>query len=529
MKSSEATRRIVIVVLFILISICYFFYIFGLFQRVPINSDYANLVLEAADVLNGNVFLSDWNLTGITFATTDLLFFIVGVLFSGVSINAYYIAITLMFVGLIITGGLLLRTGKKAPSLIDFFILIGVGGLPSVYASGVLRAHTVVSIYVFLGLFILSKVWEEDENSKGKNWILLGIFTLLMILASAGDQTAIVIGIVPIMIVAAYELLSNNILHKKMNIIILILCTSSLLLGKILDKVFVMIGDTNKNSFIEGKSFGTFSIIAEKFKLYLTCVLGIFDGNFLGEKLLTLNTLFLFLRVAVILLTLFVIIRNIISFIRRKNSDKISVIISIGMILISLLFIMTDIAADIESGRYIGYFGAAAAVLIVRYFKTNNILLGKICNSRIEKVVPIFIISAVIILGSIKPVDFTTEITPQDRLADFLVKNDLKNGYAKFWNASHTTVASGGKAKVRAIIYDGAKNLYQFKWFCKNSWYNPDYSNFVVIEDGDELDEVFKITKTAVQKSLGKPSKILTVDKYTIYVYNFDITDKILK
>lgn len=51
------------------------------FLRVGIDSDYSNLVLEATDILNGNPFLEGHqNLTGISFVTTDLLFFIIGVL-----------------------------------------------------------------------------------------------------------------------------------------------------------------------------------------------------------------------------------------------------------------------------------------------------------------------------------------------------------------------------------------------------------------------------------------------------------------
>ena len=46
--------------------------LYGIFANwrcsyVQITSDYANLVLEGRDLLQGDFFRSDWNLTGISF------------------------------------------------------------------------------------------------------------------------------------------------------------------------------------------------------------------------------------------------------------------------------------------------------------------------------------------------------------------------------------------------------------------------------------------------------------------------------
>ncbi len=71
-------------------------YSIRLFYIMPIDSDYSNLILEAADIISGNVLLNDWIQTGISFLTTDLLYYVIAVLFNGVSRNSYLVASGLM-------------------------------------------------------------------------------------------------------------------------------------------------------------------------------------------------------------------------------------------------------------------------------------------------------------------------------------------------------------------------------------------------------------------------------------------------
>ena len=48
----------------------YFLYLYFAFSAIPIDSDWASLNLEAADILSGNVLLRGWNFTGATFLFT---------------------------------------------------------------------------------------------------------------------------------------------------------------------------------------------------------------------------------------------------------------------------------------------------------------------------------------------------------------------------------------------------------------------------------------------------------------------------
>ena len=100
------------VVLAILAGGVYVWYCIRVFSVSEIDSDYANLVLEASDILKGNIFMCDWIQTGISFFTTDLLYYMVGVFFSGVSRDAYLIASGLMFSCMIFSALLLVVEGS---------------------------------------------------------------------------------------------------------------------------------------------------------------------------------------------------------------------------------------------------------------------------------------------------------------------------------------------------------------------------------------------------------------------------------
>lgn len=523
-------KRIQSIALITVLLTVYFSYSIGLFLRVGINSDYSNLVLEASDILSGNVFLSDWNLTGITFITTDLLYFIIGVAVAGTTVNAYYVAVILMYFTLLAGALFLLKTKGKRTNWIDVVIFLAVGGMPSIYACDILRAHTAVPAFTFFAIYFGIKAYYLiATTNKWQRNICFTMFTLLLTLCCAGDPIALIIAIVPIVLICLYNLTGNNIINKKLNIIFLSLSIASVILGKLIDTLFFMAGDANKNSFLEQKTFTDIDTIRDKFKIYLSSILGMFNASFFGEKLMTINTLWCFLRIIVVLFSFYIMFKSIYNFLKHRNTDMVSVVLSLGFLLMSLIFILTDIAVDINSARYIGYLPILSAVLIVRYFKYNDTLITRIANKKISKKSLIVVYSIVLILSNLAPVDFKKPVTSQDNLAKFLVENGLKNGYAKFWNASHVTLASEGKVNVRAVVYDNDKNIQKFTWFCKNSWYTPDSSNFVVIENSDSSNDGFGITKESVKKCIGKPGKVLSFENYTIYVYNVDIADRILK
>ena len=64
--------------------VVYLGYCIKIFQLMQMDSDYSNLILEASDILHGNFFMNGWTQTGISFFTTDMLYYLIAVAFIGI-------------------------------------------------------------------------------------------------------------------------------------------------------------------------------------------------------------------------------------------------------------------------------------------------------------------------------------------------------------------------------------------------------------------------------------------------------------
>lgn len=521
-------KKLISAVSFCLFFAVYALYCVGLFLRVGIDSDYSNLVLEATDILSGNFFLSGWNMTGISFITTDLLYFVAGVLVAGSTIRAYFVAVTLMFLTLFLGAVLLLKTGENGVKPGDLLVLLAVAGIPNVFSAGILRAHTAVPAYVFLALFCGTMAFRAHKNNKKRSVVLwLAGFTLLLALGCAGDPLTLIIGAAPVVLALVWLILGKNPQNVRFSLAVIGCTAGSAVLGTLIEKLYILAGGVNKNTFLEMKSFCTLEQLEEKFRIYLTAVLEMFGANFLGKPLVSIDTLWYFLRTLLVIFVFYIIIRNIIDFLMRKECDLISVILSLGFALISFLCIFTEVLVNIHTARYFAYLPMMSAVLIVRYFKFHKPLEKKIFSGKISMKIPAYLLAGVLLASSIAPVSFVRTGQFQDRLGRFLEENGLEYGYAKFWNASHVTLATEGRVKVRSVLSDG--NVFgKYVWFCKDEWYEPEYANFVIV-DLDENKDGFGTTETAALNAFGEPSERLVFENVVICVYDYDISDKILR
>lgn len=523
--TKQRIMKIIFVAIILLMISLYIVYVIGLFLRVGIDSDYSNLVLEATDILSGNVFLSGWNLTGISFVTTDLIFFIIGVGVAGTTVNAFYIAVILMFLTLIIGVILLCSYKEQKINFIDFFIMLTVAGIPNVYGAGILRAHTVAAAYVLIGYYCIQKIIENQNRM----YLWYTIFVIVMSFGVAGDSITIIIGIVPLVFVSTAKLFKNRCETRKKEYIIVFLNIVAYILGKVIDTVFVSIGNINKNEFFEKKNFADLEGIRTNIFVLIESLLDMNKAGFPGEKLATFSTIVYFVRTLILIFAIYIIFYWFHKFITFKDYDRISVLLSLSVIFMSLAVIFTDIVVNKMSMRYIAFFPAYSTVLIIRFLKVRGVYFKKCFNKLLSYRTLITAISMFIMVLSFETVNYKIPVRPQDELAQMLLSKKLEYGYGKFWNASHVTVSSENKVKVRAVIYDGMEHIAQYSWFCKNDWYEPIYSNFVVIDKGESAYDVFGITEESVKKCIGKPQQKLETDYYIVYVYNRDISNEIIQ
>ena len=533
----------------VLAAIVYIAYLYFCFARVPFDADMANTVLEANDMLHGNIFLSGWCLTGITFLTTSLPYFLLAVLFCGLSQVSFILAMTLMFFTAIIGSLILLRAPKDTTPLSYVALFLALSAIPSAYWCSDCVVHIGYVGLGMLALFFAVKARDTEEGGQQRRW-LIGAGASFALLC-AGDTVSVLTIIGPIMLVASIDLLRQYwkirtdwqkselatasasaapSLRDKMqslkssaiklwqeiprsNVYLLFTGLASLAVGELIDKGYVLLGGLNRNTYVGGRTFNPITQFITNLTNYLRHLFLMSGGDIEGYSIGSLSSIFALIHIAAVLIGLGLVVYNVAQYLRGKKIDYIGVVLSLGILFVSFVCICTSLSA----ARYYVHVPMALNLIIVRWLVTEH----RAVTSELPARVVTWIAALAIFSASLyPPVPLRVTInSTHDRLLKTLKDNGLTSGYAEFWYASPITVLSNNKVRVRAIR-GGASNLAQRAWFSKNDWYK-EYANFVILSP-DEYDYV---TKRNVRGSLGKPDRIIEVNSCKNFVWDHKYED----
>src|SRR5271157_796948 len=196
---------VTVVVLYLLASL------YGRLARTfPVNSDDATGVLEAESFLHGNYLLHGWTVSSVSFYTTDLPFYIIGVFFRGVHPSllrdvpaAIYTLTVALAVWLAGRG----RRDRRSAwlGMAVTFILVG---LPS----GLMAQSFLASGYHHVGttlLIIASLSTLDTAHGHAVSWHRYALFTLALTLAIVGDKLALWVAAMPVIIVCTGRILKK--------------------------------------------------------------------------------------------------------------------------------------------------------------------------------------------------------------------------------------------------------------------------------------------------------------------------------
>lgn len=498
----------------VLILLLHCVYIFLSYLQVSLNSDHASQVLEAADILGGNVFLKGWNLTGVSFYFSELPFYVLGTLIAGVDTYAYIIAAAAMVICLSISG-YLLAAADRGTAVSPVLIYLAAVGFPTLDWLGYLRGHCAVFVYLFVILLCVHKIFLSGEGRPAL-FIVSGILTACGIMS---DMLLLVIGIVPILCFCIVNLLRNQdtVFPRGKTLVLagtsMIACAA----GVLMDRVLMRIGGINKNSFLDTRSFIDLDYLSEKLQLFGRGLFSVFRMSEMWPGVSVREFFAGCFGLALILIFLYYLFKTLRDFFVSGSADLISVILCLSVLLQSAVCLFTDVYSGDDSARYIAWFPFAAGIVICRNLRLSGIPAGA----------AVFVfLAAGLLFGS--KLSYQRAESPQDRLAAFLESNRLTEGYSDFWNSSHTTVASGGRVTVRAIRgrvpeLGHPDHLEMQNWFCKTEWYLPETFNFIVFDGKDYL----HVSEDVVTALLGSPDRILDNGEYRVYVYDRRISDRI--
>ncbi len=518
------TRKILKTLGIIAAILAYAFSLMLIIRRyVEMDSDYANLVLEANDILSGNVLLSGWIQTGISFITTDLPFFVLGALFGGISAKTYYIAAGSMIAAAVLCGWLACRPEKIKRS--DPLIYFSLCAFPCEFALMGLRAHTGAVIWTFLAFYFFMRL--KGRETPG----LWCAYFACVTFGALGDSLTLVICVVPVVLFSLVNIIFRTEEKKEISdrpaVRFICVSAAAVVLSTVLDKLFYTFGGAQKNSsgnvsFIAGQKFVPIEAWKDKILLYLKSMLMLHDTDFQGQRLANPELLKWFLCGILFLTGFILLVRYLVLFVRGKETDTVCVLVSIGFTAASASFILLDVAGDVYSSRYIAGSVIMFAFLIARTVMNPGDIDEK-TDLRIRGCILAISLTALAFrLGGY--IISEREYPEQKQLASYLQKHGLEYGYGGFWDASCTAVLSENKVKVRAIrIRKADEKFYQYKWFCKNEWYEEP-ARFVVARS--DINN-YGITPETVIAYFGEPVRQKQYKDWYILIYDYDLSEKL--
>ncbi len=192
--------------------------------------------------------------------------------------------------------------------------------------------------------------------------------------------------------------------------------------------------------------------------------------------------------------------------------DFASQLLAAGVIVVLAAFALGSRADSLLSARDITAvlpFGAALA---------GRVLAGPMASARLLPVLAIVLAGYLCSLGRV----VTLPAAPTDgaQLAPWLAAHHLDYGLAGYWNANITTLDTGGAVVLRSVLADGSQITGDY-WEVRSGWYDPKAydANFIVLVPGPPGFKRYP-TVGSVRATFGQPSRIYDVGIYTVITYD---------
>ncbi len=482
MKVNKKTASLLALSVVIFALMCSFY--FRIAQRIDINSDMASGIVEAMDMTKGNILLSGWSLSTVSFYFTEIIWYALDILIGGHTYKiAYFMPAVILTVLCVM---MIVSSERKKTSVI--FTLFLIGSPAFFMARNVLTPFIHVGTYVFC---LAAYCFTVRYVNNGCRAALAAVFAILS-LAYFSDTVAIYISLAPALVVVAVSFLRYE-FDKRWTMILLIsllsVASSALIKFVFSHYGFVVPG-------VQPTRFATLEGIGKNAGDMFLGIMRLFDADFYGRDPRDSETVMRCLTF--FMLAVFIFILTLRAF---KMKDGKDIFLLTATLIMPIAFVVSDVSVGVSSIRYILPIFIYGTVFIS---SGNTPLMN---NSRV-----FWLVAFLAVIPSVhhikESLHLPKALNGMKGLSQVLKDNGLTNGYAEFWFASAVSVY--GQVQVAPVNYEKNK-IIRRDWLSKGSWYSEN-NRFVIIHDD--------IIKKSAVSSYGEPDNIIRYNGYLVYVWN---------
>ena len=476
---------------------------YGQSRALGTDSDGAGNVLQAWDMLHGNLLLRGWSLSDVSFYTTELPEYMLVELIRGLhpivinTAGAATYTLLLILVALLAKGR---TTGAAGLARMAVAAGIMLAPGPTFSAGSLLSSPDHVGTQVPLVL-----IWLLVDRLPDR-WYLPCLVGLLLTWVEIADTMAVYVGALPVIVVAAIRLYQRR-PSWRIDAGLLVAAAASVLVAseglKFINRIGGFHVAPTRAVFIPS------AMLPHNVSLTVESVLTLFGADFFGQKLGVTAAVALLHLVGLALAACGVWIAG-----RRllSSPDRVTPILFVGLLINLVAYLFSTQAADLGATHEL------AAVLPFSAALAGRLLPGP----RLRALRPVLLAVLVCYIGALGYQATRPPGQPSTAaVASWLTGQHLTAGIADYWSANITTVATGGQVEARPVVsYCG--RFVPDTWESRDTWYRaPNTANFLVLGLTSGAGQSGDASQAEAQ--FGAPSQNVRVGLYEILVWPHNI------
>jgi hypothetical protein len=485
-------------------------------RTMPVNSDGASNALQAWAMLHGNPLLRGWELSDVSFYTTELPQYMLLEAVRGLTPDVVHLAGAMTYTVLVLLAGLLAKgraTGRAG--LLRAGLAMGIMLAPQrgsgVYVLMLSPDHVGSTIPVLLAWLLLDRA--------RRRWWVPPLAGLLLAWGLTADSIVLLTGVVPLAAVAAaggYQIAvrrGRGLRGAWFEILLAAMAVAAVAGSGLALRLIAAHGGFYV--WPVGDQLAPFSLLPGNLVLTLQGILLLFGANFLDH-----NAGYVAALAAAHLAGIGLVAWAVGAALRRWARAGLAVQLAAASLLVSVAaYLCGQNAVDLHSTREF------TAVLPL-----GAALAGRVLARRLRAAALVPALAVVLtgyLLGLARVVTLPAAAAQGSQLADWLAARHLSYGLGGYWQSNAVTLDSGGRVRVRAVLAAGPV-IIRDDWETEPGWYNPalHQANFMVLSRNAADARPF-LPIANVRATFGQPVTISYVGPYTVLVWNKNLLSEL--
>ena len=428
-------------------------------RQVSVTSDGAGMVLESWAMLHGNLLLHGWNLSDVSFYTTELPEYMLVELVRGLNPDVVRLCAALTYTLLVVLAATLAygaRPDDKRAAAIRAGITVVVMLGPTLLAATTLLNdpdHTGTAVPILLALLVV-------DRARRRWWVPVVVAAVLG-WALVGDSLVLLIGVAPLVVVGGARAFGLIALRRQP------LADAWYDLALAGAGLAALVGGTALSELIKADGGFVLTPSATQSTMPYTALpvnaaatvnnfIGLFSADLFDARLnawlavAAVHLVFACLVAGGLFLALRACRRDFL------QGDLIAQLLAAAVVINLLAYLLLYPGSGTTAREIAPVFGLGGAL-------AGRVLAEPLLRRRLEPLLALGAVAAVAVLLPtllvVKPPSASTA-----KLARFLAAHDLRSGLAGYWNADSVTLESGGRVVVAPVKFHRGHGLSAFPW-----------------------------------------------------------------